>query len=161
MVVMNSHMRAHTHIGWTLKVPPAWHNPSSVLPSLNKLNIVTVCSYTYTVGVCFSHMAPLVSASFQCPNVCLRARVCVSVDCPLGAFRVHDWQARARVPGAEREGPGSETHPQHHTRWDQWQSWLPTDHQVRMNEKVKIFNLSIYPGQFWGQSEWTQIHTCG
>lgn len=44
--------------------------------------------------------------------------------------RVHDWPARAGVPGPEREGQGSETHPQQNSWWDQWQSTLPTDYQV-------------------------------
>lgn len=44
--------------------------------------------------------------------------------------RVHDWPARAGVPGPEREGQSSETHPQQNSWWDQWQSTLPTDYQV-------------------------------
>lgn len=44
--------------------------------------------------------------------------------------RVHDWPAWAGVPGPEREGQSSETHPQQNSWWNQWQSTLPTDYQV-------------------------------
>lgn len=49
--------------------------------------------------------------------------------------RFLDLPAWAGVPGPQREGQSSETHPQQNPRWDQRQSTLPTDYQVSTRKR--------------------------
>lgn len=45
--------------------------------------------------------------------------------------RVHDWQARAGVPGPEWKSSRTETDPQQNPWWNQWPCPFPADNQVR------------------------------